>query len=82
MFGQLREAAEKRLQVRVISAVALQDSETERMQAALAKRFEREIILHNDVDPQVLGGAIIYADNQVIDGSLLGRVQRLEASLA
>lgn len=82
MFGQLREAAEKRLQVRVVSAVALQDSEKERMQAALAKRFDREIILHNDVDPEVLGGAIIYADDQVIDGSLLGRVQRLEASLA
>lgn len=81
MFKQLREDAEKRLAVRVVSAVALQDSESERMRAALTKRFDREITLNNEIDANVLGGAIIYAGDQVIDGSLLGRLERLEASL-
>lgn len=81
MFGQLRQEAEKRLLVRVVSAVALQDSEAERIQSALAKRFDREITLNNEIDPEVLGGAIIYAGDQVIDGSLLGRLNRLEMSL-
>lgn len=82
LFQQLRQEAEKRLQVRVVSAVALQDEQAERMKAALAKRFERDITLQNDIDPGVLGGAIIYAGDQVIDGSLIGRLKRLEASLA
>ena len=82
LFEQLRADAEKRLQVRVVSAVALQDSEAERMQSALAKRFDREITLNNEIDPEVLGGAIIYAGDQVIDGSLLGRLKRLETSLS
>jgi len=82
LFGQLRQDAEKRLQVRVVSAVALLDSEAERMQSALARRYAREISLHNKIDPEVLGGAIIYAGDQVIDGSLLGRLKRLEASLS
>jgi len=82
LFGELRQEAEKRLQVRVVSAVVLQDSEAERMQSALAKRYDREITLHNEIDPEVLGGAIIYAGDQVIDGSLLGRLKRLEASLS
>ena len=81
MFGDLRQEAEKRLQVRVVSAVALQDAETERLQSALAKRFDREISLNNEIDPEVLGGAIVYAGDQVIDGSLLGRLKRLETSL-
>ena len=81
MFEELRQEAEKRLIVRVVSAVALQDPETERMQTALTKRFDREITLNNEVDPDVLGGAIIYAGDQVIDGSLLGRLNRLEMSL-
>ncbi len=81
MFEQFRLDAEKRLQVRVVSAVALQDSESERLQTALAKRFDREITLNNEIDAEVLGGAIIYAGDQVIDGSLLGRLKRLEASL-
>jgi F-type H+-transporting ATPase subunit delta len=81
MFEELRLEAEKRLQVRVVSAVALQDSEAERMQIALAIRFDREISLKNEVDAEVLGGAIIYAGDQVIDGSLQGRLNRLETSL-
>ena len=82
LFDQLRQDAEKRLQVRVVSAVALADEQAERIKAALAIRFDRDITLQNDVDPKVLGGAIIYADDQVIDGSLVGRLNRLEASLA
>lgn len=81
LFRLLRQEAEKRLQVRVVSAVTLADEQVERIKAALAKRFDRDISVQNDVDPEVLGGAIIYAGNQVIDGSLVGRLKRLEASL-
>ena len=82
LFQKLRQAAEKRLDVRVLSATPLQASQTERMQSALAKRFDCEITISNDVDPDVLGGAIIYAGDQVIDGSLVGRLKRLESSLS
>ena len=82
LFEQLRQEAEKRLRVRVVSAAILQDWDVERMQSALAKRFDREITLNNEIDPEVLGGAIIYAGDQVIDGSLLGRLNRLESSLS
>ena len=81
LFQKLRQDAEKRLDVRVVSATPLQESQAERMQAALAKRFDCEITISNDVDPEVLGGAIIYAGDQVIDGSLVGRLKRLETSL-
>jgi F-type H+-transporting ATPase subunit delta len=81
MFRQLRQQAEKRLEVRVVSAAPLEGSQAERMQAALARRFDCEITLSNDIDPDILGGAIIYAGDQVIDGSLIGRLKRLEASL-
>jgi len=82
MFEQLRADAEKRLNVRVVSATALQEADIKRMQSALAKRFDREITLSNEIDADVLGGAIIYAGDQVIDGSLLGRLKRLETSLS
>ena len=82
LFKQLRQQAEKRLEVRVVSAVELEESQAERMRMALARRLDCEITLDNDVDPAVLGGAIIYAGNQVIDGSLKGRLDRLESSLS
>jgi F-type H+-transporting ATPase subunit delta len=82
LFRKLREDAEKRLSVRVISAVALEDDQAQRMQSALAKRFDCEVEMVNEVDTSVLGGAVIYAGDQVIDGSLLGRLQKLQNSLS
>jgi F-type H+-transporting ATPase subunit delta len=82
LFGRLREAAENRLDVRVVSAIALEADQAERMTAALRRRFECEISLRNEIDPSVLGGAIIYAGDQVIDGSLRGRLANLQRALA
>lgn len=82
LFSQLRQAAEKRLEVKVVSAIALDETQAERMRDALARRLDREITLNNEVDPTVLGGAVIYAGDQVIDGSLKGRLARLESSLS
>lgn len=81
LFGELREDAENRLSVRVVSAVALDEDQAGRMRSALAKRFDREIELHNEVNGEVIGGAVIYAGDEVIDGSLRGRLARLENSL-
>jgi len=82
LFQQLRAEAEKRLSVRVVSAIALDDDQSQRMKAALARRFEREIELVSEIDPGVIGGAIVYAGGQVIDGSLRGRLQKLTNNLS
>jgi len=82
LFGELRAAAENRLRVRVVSAIPLDADQATRMSAALARRFDCEIELNNEVDPGVLGGAVIYAGDQVIDGSLRGRLAKLQSSLA
>ena len=81
LFAELREEAENRLSVRVVSAVALDEDQAGRMSAALAKRFDREIELRNEVDADVIGGAVIYAGDEVIDGSLRGRLAQLESAL-
>jgi F-type H+-transporting ATPase subunit delta len=82
IYEKFRQEAEQRLQVRVLSAAALDESQAERMREALANRFGREIELESEIDAEVLGGAVIYAGDQVIDGSLRGRLNKLEQSLA
>jgi len=82
LYRLLREDAEKRLRVRVVSAVPLDDDQSARMRDALARRFEREIELENVIDAGVVGGAVVYAGDEVIDGSLRGRLQKLASSLA
>jgi F-type H+-transporting ATPase subunit delta len=82
LYRKLREKAEKRLSVRVVSAVPLDQDQAGRMREALARRFDCEIELKNDIDARVIGGAVVYAGDQVIDGSLRGRLQKLSNSLA
>ena len=82
LFQRLREAAEKRLRVRVVSAVPLNEEQSARMRDALARRFDCEIELENEIDEAVIGGAVVYAGDEVIDGSLRGRLQQLSSSLA
>ena len=81
LFRQLRAKAERRLQVRVVSAVPLDDGQSARMREALAKRFACQIELNNEIDQGVIGGAVIYAGDEVIDGSLRGRLHQLSSSL-
>ncbi|MDX1460327.1 MAG: F0F1 ATP synthase subunit delta [Xanthomonadales bacterium] len=82
LFAQLRQEHEQRLSVRVVSAVALDDEQAARLKAALHKRFNREIDMQCDTDPAVMGGAVVYAGDEVIDGSLRGRLQKLQSGLS
>jgi F-type H+-transporting ATPase subunit delta len=77
----LRAKAERRLQVRVVSAVPLDSAQSARMREALAKRYACQIELDNEIDRDLIGGAVIYAGDEVIDGSLRGRLQKLSGSL-
>ena len=82
LFQGLRAKAENRLRVKVVSAVPLDEDQAGRLKAALASRFECEVELDNEIDAEVIGGAVVYAGDQVIDGSLRGRLNRLSNSLA
>ena len=80
-YGELRSAFENIVDVEVISAVPLNDAQSEKLKAALSTRLKRRIRMQNSVDPTLLGGAVVRAGDLVIDGSLQGRLQRLATEL-
>jgi len=57
------------------------NGQADAIRAALKKRFGRDIELEQRVDPSVIGGAVIDAGDMVIDGSVRGRLARLEQAL-
>lgn len=77
LFKEHREAQEKTLSVRVTSAVPLSADYQKLLQETLTKRFARKVSMQCELDPDVLGGAIIYAGDKVIDGSVRGKLNRL-----
>ena len=49
---------------------------------ALAKRLDREVRLHCELDPTLIGGAVVRAGDLVIDGSVRAGLAQLAAATA
>jgi F-type H+-transporting ATPase subunit delta len=81
LYEQLRNEAERVVKATVTSASALPASELDGIKAALKKRFGREVEIEAAVDAALIGGAVIDAGDVVIDGSLKGKLERLQAAL-
>ena len=78
----LFRSIEHSIDVEVTTALALTQAQRERLSQALAQRFGRTVRLHETVDADLLGGAIVRAGDLVLDGSLTGRLSRLEQQLS
>jgi F-type H+-transporting ATPase subunit delta len=81
LFDAFKRDAEAVLKVNVTSAQALDDDQLERLVSALKQRYQRGIELDANVDPDLLGGAIIDAGGKVIDASVRGRLAQLASTL-
>jgi F-type H+-transporting ATPase subunit delta len=82
LYEKMRAEQERVLDVTLKSAVQLSAEQRERFTAALRKRFDRDIRLHTEVDTSLLGGAVLQADDLVIDGSVQGGLMQLAAQIA
>jgi F-type H+-transporting ATPase subunit delta len=82
LYDELRLESERVVKARVTSATALPAAELESIKAALKKRFGREVEVESAVDAALIGGAVIDAGDVVIDGSLRGKLERLQTVLA
>lgn len=82
LYDALRFEAERVVKAKVTSAAALPATELDTIKAALRKRFGREVEVQAAVDEGLIGGAVIDAGDIVIDGSLRGQLDRLQAALA
>ncbi len=81
-FETLRRETEQRIQVHVTSARPVSDDQASRLGESLRKRYGRDVDLEVEIDEALIGGAIIRAGDEVIDGSVRGRLERLGRQIA
>ena len=80
-FDALKSQAENKVKVTLVSATQVDAPLAEQITKSLTRRLGRAVELTLEVDPSLLGGAVIRADDMVIDGSVRTRLQRLTESL-
>lgn len=78
LFTALLAEQEKTVDVNVQSAYALTDEQAQKLADSLKKRLGREVNLQSEVDSSLIGGLIIRAGDMVIDGSIRGKLAKLD----
>ena len=81
LYVELKDEAERALHVTVRSATALDETYQARLTEALGKRYGKRIELRCVIDEHLIGGALIQAGDEVIDGSLRGKLSRMTQAL-
>lgn len=82
LFEQLRAEADQVVKAKVTAASEMPAVELDAIKAALKQRFGREVEIETAIDESLIGGALIDVGDVVIDGSLKGKLARLQAALA
>ena len=81
-FDALKAAFENTVDVDLISAVEIDDAVAAKFKESLQARLGRSVALNRSVDADLLGGAIVRADDLVIDGSIKTRLEALAQRLS
>lgn len=80
-FETLKANAEGTLEATITSAQVLTQAQLDDLIAGLKTKFNRTVNVQVAVDPELIGGAVIAIGDQVIDGSVKGRLQRMSFAL-
>ncbi len=81
-FDELVDEMMGRAHADMISARPLRQEELVLIQEKLDQRTGLTVRLSHSIDPTIIGGVIIRLNNQLIDGSVLTRLERLRQRLA
>jgi F-type H+-transporting ATPase subunit delta len=73
-YGDIAARRRTRLVARVTTAVGLTDAETARLQIALAGLYGHDVHLQVEVDSAIVGGVVVQVGDEVLDGSIAGRL--------
>ncbi|MGV9566671.1 F0F1 ATP synthase subunit delta [Streptomyces sp. NPDC003480] len=81
-LSKLAAERRNRMVAVVTSAVPLSDTQKQRLGAALAKLYGRQMHLNLDVDPEVIGGMRVQVGDEVINGSVADRLEDARRRMA
>jgi F-type H+-transporting ATPase subunit delta len=82
-FHVLINQRENTAQAEVVSAVELEEELRTRIRKILESTFGfNRVDIQNRVDPGLLGGVIVKIQDQVIDGSYVGRLEELRKQIS
>jgi F-type H+-transporting ATPase subunit delta len=81
LYEELKHEREGIVEAKIASAFPLDDTQLKNLVAGLERRFKRQVQPQVAVDPQLIGGVRIAVGDEVIDGSVRGKLADMAAVL-
>lgn len=81
-YAALAADVRQRTLATVTTAVALDDTQKERLAASLSAQLGHTVQLQVEVDPKVVGGVVVHVGDEVLDGSTRHRLAQARRRLA
>ena len=81
-FANTAAARRNRLLAQVRVAYAIDDDERQRLAAALAARYGREVHINTIVDPDIVGGISVAIGDEIVDGTVSSRLEDARRRIA
>ena len=81
LFKELYAKYQQLLILKVICATELDEQQKQALKKSLEIRLKSQLQLNYEIDAALIGGIKIYFDNEVIDLSISGQLQRLKAMI-
>jgi len=81
-FGKQVSAVANRLVATVTVASELSAAQQKRLEAALSASYGQELNLNVEIDPSILGGVKVQVSGEIIDGSVISRLNQAKLQLA
>ena len=66
----------------VITAVPMKEEEVKELQTKLSAKYNKTVVLENEVDKSVLGGVLVRLGNEEIDGTVKNRLDKMKEQLS
>ncbi|XLQ19848.1 MAG: ATP synthase F1 subunit delta [Candidatus Moraniibacteriota bacterium] len=81
-FGDIYNDENNIIEATVVSARELTAQEQSKIQSFIKEKYSSDsVVINSVVDKEIKGGIIIKIKDEVLDGSVLGRLRKLKISL-
>jgi len=82
LYEALKNERESKVEAHITSAFAIADADLKQMVTDLERRFKRKVQPVVTVDRELIGGARVVVGDEVIDGSVRGKLSAMSSALA
>jgi F-type H+-transporting ATPase subunit delta len=81
-YRRMLNAAKGRVEGKVVSASPLDPTTLERLRAALHGISGKEVVLHEETEPALVGGVLVELEGKIYDGTVRTQLEKMKQRIA